>query len=521
MRFNILNKRKNQALNFEGAVAYTLTPEMALYTAVVTTALENHFYEQNDERLLRIRSLIAQVSPEFVARLAIYAREQMHLRTISVVLIVELAKVHQGNQLVSQTLRRVVKRADEITETLAYYAVTNERTQVKKLHKLSKQIQKGLAEAFNQFDEYQFAKYNRAGAVTLRDALFLVHPKAKDEAQQALFNKIVENRLATPYTWETELSAVGQTVFASEKAKKEAFRETWENLISSNRLGYMALLRNLRNILEAEVHVEAMNKAIDIICDKNAVLKSKQLPFRYLSAYRELNNNAVNRVGFVGFGQKAKVSKDVNRLLNALETAVLHSTEQLKGFDATTRVVLACDVSGSMQRSISKNSTVQCYDIGLMLAMMLQAKCENVVAGMFGSHWKTLSLSTRNILANVGEFHRREGEVGYATNGYLVIEDLIKRKHVADKVMMFTDCQMWDTSGTNGIFQSTWLRYKAQVAPNAKLYLFDLVGYGNTPIRLKSNDVFLIAGWSEKVFEVLEAIEKGENALTMIQSIAL
>lgn len=101
-----------------------------------------------------------------------------------------------------------MNRADEITELLACYELLNEREGTKKLNRLSKQLQKGLALAFNRFDEYQFAKYNRNTGVKLRDALFLVHPKAKDEGQQALFDKIVQNTLQTPYTWETELSAL-------------------------------------------------------------------------------------------------------------------------------------------------------------------------------------------------------------------------------------------------------------------------------------------------------------------------
>ena len=66
----------------------------------------------------------------------------------------------------------MVARADEITELLAYYQMANERFKAKKLNKLSRQIQKGLAMAFNKFDEYQFAKYNRKASITLKDALF-------------------------------------------------------------------------------------------------------------------------------------------------------------------------------------------------------------------------------------------------------------------------------------------------------------------------------------------------------------
>src|SRR5581483_5096968 len=161
MRFNFSTKEKTATVNHEGAKAYTLTPEMELYTAIATTLLNDTFYEKADDRLARIKNLMTQVKAPFVAKLAIYARQQMNLRTAPVVLTTELAKMHKGNNLVGKTVEKVVKRPDEIMEMLAYYQITNERTGTKKLHKISKQLQKGLAASFNNFDEYQFAKYNR------------------------------------------------------------------------------------------------------------------------------------------------------------------------------------------------------------------------------------------------------------------------------------------------------------------------------------------------------------------------
>lgn len=505
MRFNVSMRKTKLVINYEGEKAFVLTPEMELYTAVVTTALGDQFYEKSDMRLERIRKLIGQCDAVFVAKLAVYAREVMNLRSVPLVLVVELAKLHQGDSLVSKLTSRVVQRADEITELLALYGQTNSRTGFKQLNKLSKQVQKGLAVAFNRFDEYQFAKYNRSAQVSLKDALFLVHPKAKDEAQQALFDKIVQDELATPYTWENELSALGQLRYANEEVKRSAFTEKWEELIFSKRLGYMATLRNLRNILEANVSREAIDAVCAYLSDERAVAKSRQLPFRFQSAYRELKG--------VQHGLVSKV-------LEALEKAVLHSASNIAGYDEDTRVVIATDVSGSMQRAISTKSKVQNYDIGLMLAMLLQHRCGNVITGMFGDKWKVINLPHNQVLANVDEFHRREGEVGYNTNGYLVIKDLLDRRQRVDKVMVFTDCQLWNSKSGAESIDNLWSQYK-RIAPKAKLYLFDLIGYGVTPLNVQRNDVHLIAGWSDKIFDVLNAVDQGSDALKVINSIEL
>ena len=505
MKFNLLSKNRNVVTNYESARAYSLTPEVELYTAVVTTSMNDKFYEKADERITRIRELVAKNDPEYVAKLAIYARNSMYMRSIPLVLVVELAKLNSGNTIVSKTVKGVVQRADEITELLAYYQLANGRKDTKKLNKLSKQLQKGLSDVFNKFDEYQFSKYNREGEIKLRDALFLVHPKAATEEKQGLFNKIAKDELGTAYTWETELSALGQVKYENAETRAKVFCAKWEELIDSGKIGYMAMLRNLRNIMEAGVSWEHMKKACNMLANPEAVKKSKQMPFRFLAAYREI---------------KVMKSDYVSMILNALEDAVTESIKNIAGFDEKTKVLVACDVSRSMQKTISAKSKIMSFDIGLMLGMLIQSKCKGVVTGMFGDTWKIINMPNRGILANVDEFYRREGEVGYATNGYLVLNDMIKNKMKVDKVLIFTDCQLWDSNNSGSNMQKLWNVYKMMV-PGAKLYLFDLAGYGNTPVRAMQNDVFLIAGWSDKVFDMLEAIEKGTSAVQKIKEVVL
>ncbi|WP_199121078.1 TROVE domain-containing protein, partial [Pedobacter sp. ASV28] len=355
------------------------------------------------------------------------------------------------------------------------------------------------------FDEYQFAKYNRNTDIKLKDALFLVHPKAKDEGQQIIFNKIAADKLATPYTWETELSALGKTKFENDAARSFAFTKKWEELIDSKKLGYMALMRNLRNILAANVSAKHIEMVCAYLANEKAILKSKQLPFRFLSAYREL---------------KSMKSGFTSVILDALEDAVMCSAKNIKGFGFDTSVVIACDVSGSMQQPISAKSTVLLYDIGLMLAMLLQSQCKDVTTGMFGDTYKVINMPKRNVLANVMEYYRREGEVGYATNGYLVIEDLVQKRKIVDKVMIFTDTQMWNSNSTNSSFVKSWASYK-RIAPQAKLYLFDLAGYGKQPIDVKQNDVYLLAGWSDKIFDILSGMENTVSAIEKINQIEI
>ena len=473
MNYNSMLKEMKTEKNYEGARAYAMTPELELYSAVVTASLSDTFYEKQDERVDRIAQLIGKVSPEFVARLAVYTRTEMHLRSIPLLLLVELAKVHNGDDLVARAVEKTVLRADEIMELLMCYQWRNPSGDArKKLGKLSRQIQNGLQRAFNRFDEYQFAKYDRDGLeVKLRDALFLVHPKAKDEQQQTLFDKIVNRQLEIPYTWETELSALGQQKFESETQKQVSLLE--------------------------------MQKVASRLSDSEQVAKSKQLPFRYLSAYREIEK--VN-------------STQTATLMNALESAVKCSASNIEGFDENTRVLLASDVSGSMWSPISQKSTIRNYDIGILLSMLLSSRCKQVVAGVFGNDWKVVNMPNDNVLMATRQLERLGNTVGFSTNGYKVINWLMEQNIVMDKVMMFTDMQMWDSTGRHQEIEDSWRKYK-KMAPNAKLYLFDLAGYGQLPMRLAEPDVYLIAGWSDRVFDILSAIDKGEDALSVINKI--
>ena len=534
-RFNEQRTNPRKTKNKEGALAFTMTPEMDLYSQVCTASLQPKFYSPKaGDQLSRLRETISKVDPELVCKLAVYAREKMYLRSVPLVLLVELLKnFNEGNQTgkrdpktLKKSTTRVIQRADEITEILSYFAHANDRKDAKKLGKLPNALKNAVAESFHKFDEYQLAKYNRDGAVKLRDALFLTHPKPVDDQEKALFKKLVDDGLAELYTWEVEFSKLGQQNFSSEEAKNKAFSAKWTELIESNKLGYMALLRNLRNILKYGASKDLVKLVCDKISDPTAVQKSKQLPFRFWSAYRSLEGNEPK--GHYGYGYSAP-SRDTSNLdpfavqsLNkALEKAVKASVANLKGFGDETRVLIASDVSGSMQQPISPKSQVMQYDIGLLLGQLLQTKCKNVVSGFFGDTWKVKNFSTGDVLNNTLELYRSEGEVGYSTNGYKVLQWLNTKNIEVDKVMIFTDCQLWNSNGGNATMNSEWQKYRTRF-PNSKLYLFDLSGYGTSPLDIVTEkNVHLISGWSEKIFEVMEAIENGGNAIDFVKNIKL
>ncbi|MCU0437376.1 MAG: TROVE domain-containing protein [Raineya sp.] len=525
MKFNQKSTETNITTNYMGGKAYTLTPAMELYTAVVATMLDNSYYEKANNRLERIQKLIAQNDPTFVAKLAVYTREKMYLRSAPVVLAVELAKHHKGDDLVSKLVTRVVQRADEITEILSYYAIANNRQGVKKLGKLSKQIQKGLAMAFQKFDEYQFAKYNRDTTVKLRDALFLIHPKGKDDAQQNLFNKIVSDTLETPYTWETQLSALGNQNFASEAEKQLAKAILWEELMQSGKIGYMATLRNLRNICLQGTE-KSLDIALSLITNEVQVKKSKQLPFRYLSAYSEIEK--INEQDMVFPEKKAKVAD----ILKALEKAVSHSIDNLP--ELAGKTLILTDNSGSMRgdgggaslvSAMSKRTTA---DIANLFAALYWKKAQNSLIGLFGDRLIMPNLKPdMDVFTAFKHINKEALQCGPSTETgiFEMLNKLIRDKIIVDRIVIFSDCQVgtgciwYDHKGNRGdSFYALFQKYKKEINPNVLTYSVDLKGYGNT---LFKEGVMTVAGWSDKIFDMMHAIETTGSIESEINKIEL
>ena len=217
----------------EGAQAARLNKSQKLRRLVMASLLwEDSFYVDGISHAEYVREALLEADPFEVAQIAIEAREKMKLRHIPLFLVRELARHpnKEARKLVGETLTRVIQRPDEIAEFLAIYWKDGKQP-------ISAQVKKGLAAAFNKFNEYGFAKWQKSdAAIKLRDVLFLTHAKPKSNEETVLFKKIVDQTLEIPDTWEVSLSA------GSDK------KETWERLLSENKLGALALLRNLRNM---------------------------------------------------------------------------------------------------------------------------------------------------------------------------------------------------------------------------------------------------------------------------------
>lgn len=326
-----------RAFTGEGARAKRFTPEMELKRALMNCLLwEDQFYEDGVAIADRIKALVPKVAPERVAALAIEAREQMKLRHAPLLVVREMARHEKHRALVADTLERVIQRPDEMTELLAiYWADMLGPQQQRKRQPVSAQIKKGLARAVTKFDAYQLAKWDRDGAVRIKDVLFLVHAKPKDTDQAKVWKQLVDGKLAPADTWEVSLS--------SGKDK----RATFERLIANKKLGGLALLRNLRLMQKAEVPRQIIADAID------AMRTDRVLPYRFITA--------------------ARYAPDFEP---ELESAMLKSLKGLVRLPGRTRLLI--DVSGSMGAALSAQSEMSRLEAACGLAILAREVCDEV-----------------------------------------------------------------------------------------------------------------------------------------------
>jgi len=324
MRLNVA--ARNTARTHEGALAVPgFSDEKMLRRSVLSCMLwEDEFYENGQSIAARIAASAEKVAPAVLARLAIEAREVFNLRHVPLLLLEILSRTGKGDRLVADTVVRVVQRADELGELIALH----HKMGAKKM--IPAQMRKGLARAFAKLDAYALAKYDRDSAVKLRDVLRLVRPTPQDAEQSALWKGVKDRTLQAPDTWEVALSS------GADK------KQTFERLLRDGKLGYLALLRNLRNMAQAGVEEALVRQAI--VARKGGA--QRVLPFRYVAA--------------------ARAAPQYEAAIDQALQAAIADLRPLPG-----RTIVLIDVSGSMDYRLSRKSDMKRIDAAAALGAIV------------------------------------------------------------------------------------------------------------------------------------------------------
>ena len=533
--------------NFMNEDAFLLGPKEEFISSIMTTFLskDGSYYESSDEEVNRILSLLEKIDPLFACKAAIYARENGNMRSISHLLGAALAKYISGQEYARRFYNRLIVRPDDMSEIVSAYASLNGMS-LNDIKKIPNSIKKGFKEALERLDAYQLDKYKMKNrSVSMIDLIRLFHPKGNQKNAEA-FKRLVNGEslegLYETKILEKEMTKAGQlTKNATEDEKKEAKHEAISEILGNVKgMPIMNLIRNLRNIiLYAPDKVEDACAQLRI---KDKILKSRLLPFRFATAYAEVEkmiwgkSNTDTAIAFESDKAKDELTKaqfdNLKRsVLDALEDAIQYSVENIPELEGNVAILV--DHSGSCRGDAGGSSVVSAFSqtstamIGNLFGSMMAYRQKNVYVGLFGDKLIDVPMDRNMKMLDFNKMSFNKGAYcggGTETGIYDFMRKCIDEKKKVDNVVVFSDCQIgsgersftpWygmKGSDSGQHFHELFKEFK-KLNPMCNWIVVNLRQSGGTSVFDKSMRILNISGWSDKIFDVIKSQCRGWDAV--------
>lgn len=531
--------------NFMGEMAFKMEDKEELVSTVMTTFLHNEYYEKESDKVSRIQSLLKKVDPLFAAKLAIYARNEGNLRSVTHLVSAEIAKYIGGSEWAKRFYNKIVVRPDDMSEIISAYAQINGMKQ-NDIKKIPNAIKRGFKSALERLDAYQLDKYKMNNrSVSMIDLIRLFHPKGAQKNAEA-FKRLVNGEslddLYETKILEKQMTKAGKdtkdsTIEEKNAAKAEAISEVLDNVKG---MPIMNLIRNLRNII-----LYAPNKVDDACAQlriEKKILNSRLLPFRFATAYSEIekmvydeSKKADTDIAFESDIKSNELTKEQfdeckGKILDALEDALQYSVNNIPELEGNVAVLI--DHSGSVRGDCGGSSRVSAFSktntamIGNLFGSMMAYRQKNVYVGLFGDRLINVPMKRDMKLLDFNEYSYKEGAKcggGTETGIYDFIEKCVKENKKVDNVVVFSDCQIGNgysftswyghSSSQNGKHFHELFKKFRKINPSCNWIVVNLRQSGSTSVFDKSQRILNIAGWSDKIFDVIKSQCKGWDAI--------
>lgn len=472
--------------NKAGGQAFEQSPKLKLVSLLLTWFVNAQFYRSEKTGDKELKQAIEQVDPEFAAKAAIFARTRWGegMRSVTHLTAAYIAKTATGKPWARKFYYSIVKRLDDIMEILSVHLSTKPNGKAR--NPIPNAMKRGFRDALGKFDAYQMAKYRKEGhGLSLLDVVRLLHPKPNERNAEA-FKQLREGKLKNTQTWEATVSAAGQTATTAAE-KQEAKGQAWKQMVTSKKLGYMALLKNLRNIADTNDE-ETVRAACEQLTDAKQIEKAGLFPFRYLIAYDEL--------------LKATGTESTRNMLVAISEAIEVSMSNIPKLSGKTLVVL--DVSSSMTSGKVAGSNLNTAEAGaLFAASMLKAwRCDFIT---FDGAARYVSYNPIDPLLTMTRGFRF---IGGSTNFHTIFSAANKPY---DNIVIISDMQGWAGRNYTQPPSAALATYRQQYKVKTRVYSWDMAGYGT--MQFPEDRVFALAGFSDQNFEVMTLLQEDPNAL--------
>lgn len=495
----------------QGGTGFALKPELELMS-LLANGISNTFYEKESTQDKRLADLINQLAKEdavLVAKMLIYTRAKIGQRSVTHRGAVELAKHMSGEDwgkyFFTKRARNgnqggIIYRLDDMLEIAACYAALNPSPNKRKngsaTLRLPNAMKKGFKVALEQADEYELAKYQGSNReISLVDIVNLVHPVKSEK-----FDKLMNGTLKQFNTVEDKNTKAGQEIAAKVKegelseteAKVElakAKEANFKELVTEEKIGYLALIRNLRNILKTgTTDAKLVQEINDQLTDEKAIKKSLIFPHQIDIALEELLSEGY----------------DARKFIVALNQAYELAIPNLSELGAHGRTAVVYDSSGSMTTKIQINKgkygSVGAIEKASLIAATL-AKGLNADVYTFGSGCKRVTYNPADSVNTIKNKFNKESMGG---TSFSTIFPALSDRY--DRIFIISDEQGSDQIG------STIENYKSKYSVNPYIYCINLCGYGSTMIK-PGNKVFQLFGYSAEIYDIIKKYEVDYNAL--------
>lgn len=511
---------KEDTVNLQGHAAYALPDELRLVSMLNTLKLQSQFYKSDNDQMKELRDLIEKIGlrdPKFVAQAIVYSRclgEGM--RSINHLAAALVAPFISGQEYAKRFFGAFDKkgkkggtifRMDDMSEIKdAWFALGQKG--------LPASMRKGFASVLENADTYQLAKYKN----TVIDISNLVHPNSKlskaevevefegQKVKMKALDAIMKGIAVAADTWENAQSEAGQVVAKAiregkldkqeaEKVLAEAKADNWEGLLKDGKLGVLAALRNIRNMMKnpRQEMIEAWCK---LITDPAKVRQALILPIHFDLAYDVVDNE---------FGQ----NKYANKVRQALQDGYIAALPNLAAaFPGKTLIVV--DNSGSMggfpvsdgktavhyNYGYSKRTQTAGYKAGLIAATFAAATGGDIIQFGNSAHWfqynrneNVFSLAKKVCTASDGW-----------TNLHAAFELITRERKAYDRIIFISDNEV------NGKVTSAAYKEYVRRVCDPYVYGIDLCSYGTTPLK-RDGKVQYFFGYGPSMYESVASSE--------------
>lgn len=466
-------------LSYEGGTVYEKNCIEDLTNFMLSSYLENQFYETADEQINRFIDLLdkvsKQVSLEWIAKLSFFARKELGMKSVSHLTAAWLnSKAFENKRTY---YRNIMKIPSDIAEVFAAIDMLGD--------KRSHALVRGAGDFLSSLGDYQIGKYKMNGKeYNMYDLINITH------AHSAAIDKYKAGTLEATDTWEVNISG------AVDQVERDYH---WRKMVEEGRLGYLALIRNLRNITKAEgIDQKWVDKyLVPQLTNEAAINKSMVFPYQIYCAYKNIGirNTSINA---------------------ALDKAFKIACGNMPQMDGDTVIIL--DVSGSMESKLSSNSSLTLKEVSAVYAaaMLVNTNADFI---KFGNDAKKMKF---NPLENVFDIVAKmcsNDSCGWGTDIRPAFR-LLKKKY--DRIFLVSDMQImsknnyWWPNGEDGI--ETYREYCKAYDCHPHMYSFDLGNYRSQYENPNNPRIHLLTSLSDQLFKLLPYIEDGGQLVDYINN---